>query len=312
MTLIGMPRKFLLSCKNTFSISLNGGSSISRMSSKRCFSVASCCSKHGSGCSCGHISAIGNGAGAKGMGSHSNSINCIRWFGNGRPESSSLGKKSNPVSALIKQLDQEMKFEADEHEYRKEITTASQTLPDELAQLLEGTGFQLTSKPGESVVFLQKEFDNEIIRVEFDVEQVYTNNPYEMDQELENEETPEEGAQVVSYQLNVTVERKDTKEALKADVWLHDDYCELHGLRFVPANKIRELETQQPGTKRFFTGPSVEDLDEGLQEALTGYIVSKGIDDSLYEFLTSYSNFKESAEYYQWCQNVKKFLSKSN
>ena len=243
------------------------------------------------------------------MSSGSPSAICVRSFSSGKAHSA-LDKKSDPVAALIRQLDQEMKFEADEHEYQQEIMSPAQSLPDELAQLLHETGFQLINKPGESVVFLQKELGNEVIRVEFDVEQVYSNSPYSEEQEFESEDAQED-SQAVSYQLTVTMERKDTKEALKADVWLHDDYCELHGLRFVSANALKELESQQPGSKRLYSGPSVEDLDEELQEAATNYVVSRGINDTLYEFLVNYANFKESAEYYQWCQNVKNFLSPS-
>lgn len=306
MSLLAVSRKFLVRCKSSFGLSPNSCSCYGTNQSGRSISTVSKCSKHGPGCPCGRLSTT---IVPKFVPQSHTRPTQVRLFGSGRPESSSLNAKSDPITSLTRQLDQEMKIEAEEHEYRKEITSGSQKLPDELSQLLEETGFKLVSKPGESVVDLQKESNNEIVRVEFDVEQVYNNNSYDVDQEMENEEVQDEDSQVVSYQLTMTVERKDTHDALKVDVWLHDEYCELHGFRYVPGNLLKESESQQPGAKRMYSGPSVEDLDEELQESLSNYVVSKGINDTLYEFLVNYSNFKESAEYYQWCQNVKKFLA---
>ena len=51
--------------------------------------------------------------------------------------------------------------------------------------------------------------------------------------------------------------RKDSGDALKADCWLHDDFCQLNYLKFVPK--------EAQNLKAAFMGPSIADFDEEFE-----------------------------------------------
>lgn len=198
-----------------------------------------------------------------------------------------------------------MKMELEEHEFADHIADAS--MPAELSQMLGQTGFRVEySKPGSSLVSLVKDLGNEVVKVEFDVEQIYQNGQ-ESGITAEGEEemgmNEDEDSSATSYQLEVEIVRKDTGEALRADCWLHDEFCELNYLKFVPKAADSDV-------KGAFMGPSIADLDEEVAEALSDWVASKGVNEDLYQFISAYALFKESCEYYKWCGDVKRFVSK--
>lgn len=250
------------------------------------------------GCPCGESGACGNNVSA---------FRTQNIFGFHQRFFSSAKPKTQPsIDNLSRIIENEMKSEVDENAFGSVITEKSLRMPDELQASLQETGFNVSSKPGESIISLVKETPSEIITAEFDIEQIYDQEQYSP--EMEDGDTNAESAENArhnSFDVAFNIKRKDTGDALKGSVWLHSDYADLTSLRFVPSQSVSSNEQTKA-----YSGPNLSDLDETLQENLAKYLQSKGLDERLHTFLSGFADFKESAEYYNWLGGLKRFFAK--
>lgn len=58
-----------------------------------------------------------------------------------------------------------------------------------------------------------------------------------------------------------------------------------------------------------YQGPKFAELDESLQTEFENYLVAKGIDNELADFIVAFSDYKEEGEYRTWLNAVSKFLN---
>lgn len=133
----------------------------------------------------------------------------------------------------------------------------------------------------------------------------------DMDEDFEDNTFLEVGMEVTS-KANAT--SSDAKPlSFRAQLILRDggEECEISALSFGPATPADSaaVEGNSQVNGNLYNGPSVEDLDEVLQDALVRYVQSRGVNAELYGFLAEYSEFKESLEYLNWLNNAKKFFS---
>lgn len=230
-------------------------------------------------------------------------------------------KKKGSESAdsnLLRTVEKELKCESDDSEFGSSVLSGR--VPEDLSEMLEEIGFKLSTGVGSSVVTLSKETDREAVRVQFNIEQLYGNEEdgvenFDAEAEPEapasqrssanpaaEEEFDEDGS--ISYNLNVQITRRDNGETMSADVLLHPDYLEVCSMQ------MRAKGSSDPQPLVSYSGPDLLSLDEAVQEHLASFVASRGINDQMHEFIASYSDFKESAEYCNWLNSLKRFLTK--
>ncbi|CAK9442237.1 uncharacterized protein LODBEIA_P59800 [Lodderomyces beijingensis] len=208
-------------------------------------------------------------------------------------------------------LDQVLKAES------KLIETAPNELESTYQDFLSSNGFKLISKPGAANVELVKtDADTgNVIHVYFDIDEV-TDIPTEDLEGLENGDLEGEIDSLDSMLCNikVLVENGKNNSGLFLSLFLQNtessfmiDYVNVHNdvQKF-----LKTIQEQNEFVDKFnYQGPKFSDLDESLQTEFENYLVAKGIDSDLADFIVAYSDVKEEDEYRNWIKDVSKFLN---
>ncbi|CAX40911.1 mitochondrial matrix acidic protein, putative [Candida dubliniensis CD36] len=193
-----------------------------------------------------------------------------------------------------------------------------EAIPNELDQshvdFLESSGFKVVSKPGNANVELVKKDDQgQLIHVYFDVEDV-TDIPAE-ELELEGQELEEEAESLdqIFSNVKVLIENPTKNEGLFFSLMLQAsesaflvDYVNTQAdvKKF-----ISKIDNEGEFADKFnYQGPKFGLLDESLQVEFENYLVAKGIDEQLADFIIGYSDVKEETEYRTWLSSVNKFF----
>ncbi|GMM34287.1 Mam33 protein [Saccharomycopsis crataegensis] len=216
------------------------------------------------------------------------------------------GSKENIVNVLKSEI--QLETEIDEHKEKPEVINA----------FLDSTGFKVveSSNKHSSLAEIVKETDSEIIHIYFDVSQV-TNipEPNIMEQEGENNEEFdfEKDLNEEFANVNIVVEKKADNSAISIEVLFKLDDCSMYVESVTPYadSKLALSESAESETVRQITyhGPPFSNLDESLQESIESYIKDLGVDESLGDFVISYSEYKENKEYFTWLNSLQKFFS---
>jgi complement component 1 Q subcomponent-binding protein len=157
--------------------------------------------------------------------------------------------------------------------------------------------FKLKEEAGLSNVILTRKHGDEIIEVEFDVQDVEENEP-----EYEDEEENEEEA-MAGMGINFTVRIKKGDNTMIVDAFA-SDAMNIRNIRYVDAKHAGEK-----FESNHYEGPNFEELEESLQAAFYEYLTERNIDDDLSFFVLAYSRDKEQREYVNWLEKVQSFTA---
>jgi complement component 1 Q subcomponent-binding protein len=202
---------------------------------------------------------------------------------------------------------------ANELEHEKEN---EEGFPEELESFLSSSHFEIAANEGSSLAKLVKKTDAETINVFFDVNQVANVRPAETEEGLDEQEAQEayEDALDNSYiNLNVVIEKHADGSAIAFDVLMGPEdgatYIESVTTYKNAAEALTETSEAEHKRELAYNGPPFSNLDEALQVNLESYLVSRGVDEDLYQFVLNYGLTKENTEYVRWLNNLNKFFN---
>lgn len=158
--------------------------------------------------------------------------------------------------------------------------------------------FKIHEENGLGVVKLTRKHGDELIEIEFDVQNVDEDTPMnEVENEDDNED--EEGSGIG---INFTITIKRGKNTMVVDSLATDSFT---------IQNIRYIDEKHASTEpnELYEGPSFNDLDENLQGAFYEYLTERNIDDDLSFFVLAYSRDKEQREYTHWLEKVQAFTA---
>ncbi|KAI5967591.1 MAM33 [Candida theae] len=211
--------------------------------------------------------------------------------------------------------------EAALNEVVKAESKISEAIPNELDQVyqdyLHTSGFEVVSAPGTaSVELVKKDADTgNILHVYFDIDEV-TDIPTEDLAALESGDLEEEANQLDQLLCNVKilVENPSSNSGLFLNLFLQNTESSFM-IDFVNVQEdvksfINAIKEENEFIDKFkYQGPKFAELDESLQTEFENYLVSKGIDNELADFIVAFSDYKEEGEYRTWLNAVSKFLN---
>ncbi|ERN08055.1 uncharacterized protein At2g39795, mitochondrial [Amborella trichopoda] len=198
----------------------------------------------------------------------------------------SVAKKPGVDEKLLKVIESEIKCaeESDYHDQKDEI-------PD-------GFPFEIEDNPGQQTISLSRKYGDETIRVEVHMPDLVTGEGNDSDDDGDDES---KRANQSSLSLIVNVSKGD-------------GLCLEFGCTAYPDEvTIDAMSVKEPGTTEdqiAYVGPDFADLDENLQKAFHKYLELRGIKGSTTNFLHEYMINKDSREYLNWLNNLKKFVEK--
>ena len=72
---------------------------------------------------------------------------------------------------------------------------------------------------------------------------------------------------------------------------------------------VRLMEALHLTTKMFYVGPTLEELEEDLQQSLNDFVVNEyGLNEDFVAFVSMYAYYKEQIEYIDWLKGIDSFL----
>lgn len=159
--------------------------------------------------------------------------------------------------------------------------------------------FKLQEENGLGVVKLSRKHGDELIEIEFDVQDIDEDVPLE---EVENSDDDEEGVGGASIGINFTISIKKGKNTMIVDALASDAFT---------IQNIRYIDEKHANTdaNELYEGPAFTDLDESLQGAFYEYLTERNIDDDLSFFVLAYSRDKEQREYTHWLEKIQAFTA---
>ncbi|CCG24941.1 Mam33 mitochondrial acidic matrix protein [Candida orthopsilosis Co 90-125] len=207
------------------------------------------------------------------------------------------------------------------NEVVKAESKISEAIPNELDQVyqefLNTSGFEVVSTPGTaSVELVKKDADTgNILHVYFDIDEV-TDIPTEDLAALESGDLEEEANQLDQLLCNVKilVENPSNNSGLFLNLFLQNTESSFM-IDFVNVQEdvrsfIKSIKEENEFIDKFkYQGPKFAELDESLQTEFENYLVAKGIDNELADFIVAFSDYKEEGEYRTWLNAVSKFLN---
>ncbi|XP_015897155.2 uncharacterized protein At2g39795, mitochondrial [Ziziphus jujuba] len=165
---------------------------------------------------------------------------------------------------------------------------------DSVQEIPDGFPFEIQDNTGERTIFLTREFDDEIIKVEVDMPNISAED--EGDEDAENDEDVSDQS---SIPLVVSVS-KGSGLHLEFGVTAYPDEITIDSL------SIKQPEGSEE--QLAYEGPEFSDLDENLQKAFLKYLEVRGINPSTTNFLHEYMIKKDNKEYLEWLKNLKNFI----
>ncbi|XXG75296.1 hypothetical protein AAC387_Pa07g3832 [Persea americana] len=218
--------------------------------------------------------------------SSSRTLNQKLWR-TGYSRFSAISQKPKSDESLLRVIESEIKCaeESDDHNRVEEI-------PAEFP-------FQIQDNPGEQTISLIRQYNGETIKVEVHMPDLVTgddNNDDDDDNDADDEKSGQS-----SIPLVVSVSKK-TGPTLEFNCTAYADEVAIDSL------SVREQEASEDQIA--YEGPDFSDLDENLQKAFHKYLTIRGIKPSTTNFLHEYMINKDSKEYLNWLNNLKKFIEK--
>ncbi|KAM1579548.1 hypothetical protein ACFXTI_041475 [Malus domestica] len=178
-----------------------------------------------------------------------------------------------------------------------EIKCAEETEDlDKVEEIPSSFPFKIEDTPGIQTLTLKRTYQGEDIQVEVHMPDLVTG---EDDNDDNQNDDNDEHANQSSIPLVVTVS-KGNGPVLEFSVTAYPDEFQIDSL----AVKNPEDSEDQIA----YEGPDFHDLDENLQKAFHKYLEVRGIKPSTTNFLHEYMLNKDSKEYANWLQQLKRFV----
>jgi len=190
---------------------------------------------------------------------------------------------------LISVLKDELKYERDY--YRREES------------LLAGppNDFDLDDPEGKNAFYLLKEYKNEAIVIEVDLD----NQPEVGDDDYGDgdDDDKDDDSDVVPVKFRVSIGKQGS--ALIFECESNGEVVVINHLAFERASNNEEEEDDTPA----YTGPVFDELDDTLQQAFLDYLEERGISAELGEYMRLMCLDKTALEYQAWLQRVRDFIA---
>ncbi|XP_050214289.1 uncharacterized protein At2g39795, mitochondrial-like [Mercurialis annua] len=161
----------------------------------------------------------------------------------------------------------------------------------------EGFSFEIQDNPGERTILLERNYKDEIIKVEVDL----PSNPDDEAEDDNDDQDKEESTVPVCIPMIVSIS-KGNGQCLEFGITAYADEITIDTL------SIKNPESSED--QLAYEGPDFGDLDENLQKAFHKYLEIRGIKPSTTNFLFDYMRNKDEKEYVQWLVNIKNFVEK--
>ena len=133
-----------------------------------------------------------------------------------------------------------------------------------------------------------------------------------MQEQLEQSEYLEdEVSELAHVDVNVVVAKDNKATGFDVSLSLIDSSFSVTAITNFEDAQIALSDSPEAAAQRDlkYSGPEFSNLAEELQEAVNQYLVSRGVDQGLAEFILAYSGVKENNEYLDWLENFKKFTN---
>ncbi|KAI4384500.1 hypothetical protein MLD38_002648 [Melastoma candidum] len=193
-------------------------------------------------------------------------------------------KRSGSDEALLKVIVSEIQCaeESDDH--------------DKVEDVPGGFPFEIEDKPGFQTITLTREYQGEEIKVEVSMPDLVTG---EEEEGVDDNNDNDEKANQSSIALVVSI-AKGNGPCLEFGCTAYPDEVVIDSLA------VKKPDTAEDQIA--YEGPDFQDLDENLQKAFHKYLDIRGIKPSTTNFLYEYMINKDSKEYLNWLNNLKKFV----
>lgn len=186
-----------------------------------------------------------------------------------------------------------------EHEHEQ----STYAIDDSFQPFLIQSGFRLTENETTPQVTLQKTVEDRNIEVTF-----LARSPESQLDEEGNEVEQDENTNPNFVDFQVSIQKPNHKSTMVIECSASQGEVNISGLMFTKDLEKLDRSNIYMSAKEY-RGPDFSTLDEKMQSSLVDYLDSLGIDDTLSQFIESYSLDKEQRLYMEWLGNLKNFLS---
>ncbi|CCG80907.1 Putative uncharacterized protein [Taphrina deformans PYCC 5710] len=191
--------------------------------------------------------------------------------------------------------------------------------PPAIQEFIKNGPFTITDIEGNDEVILERQFGNETIRIVFSVSDMNNLDEAENESFDENDETapesvvePEEEEEGSSFPVrcNITIQKDGASSVLSLDSTTQDGIFIVENIVLYPSIELATGNSAEYDWQRRekYMGPPFSNLDEDLQILMERFLEERGINTSLALFVPDYVDYKESREYENWLQGLKKFI----
>ncbi|VEU20899.1 DEKNAAC101907 [Brettanomyces naardenensis] len=219
--------------------------------------------------------------------------------------STSVTRCNQVTDDLAKVLNSELEFEKKD----------SFGLDESYTNYLQLSGFQIVNSDKKVLAELIKKDGPETIHVYFDVLRI-TQASYELRQFQEEMQNQDDIASTPEFEdlafsdVNVVVEKNGKAVGFDLSLSLLNNDFAVTAITNFDNAELALSDSPEAAAARDLTysGPSFSNLADELQESLEQFLVSRGIDNQLGEFVLAYASVKENSEYVSWLDNLKTFF----
>lgn len=157
--------------------------------------------------------------------------------------------------------------------------------------------FKLKEELGCSTVSLSRKHGDELIEIEFDVQDVEDNS-----ENVDDEEEQDEEAMASGMGINFLVKITKGGNTMTVNAFASDALT-IQNIRYIDAKHASVDE------RTLYEGPTFDELDENVQAAFYEYLTERNVDDDLSFFVLAYSRDKEQREYVNWLEKMQNFTA---
>lgn len=219
--------------------------------------------------------------------------------------STSLNVNNQAKTQLHEVLSQELKYEEAD----------SFGLDETFKTYLEENKIEIINTDGKVLAELVKTVnDSEKVHIYFDVLRISQTSFQlkQMQEQLEQSEYLEdEVSDLAHVDVNVVITKDNKATGFDVSLSLIDSSFSVTAITNFGDANVALSDSPEAAAQRDlkYSGPEFGNLAEELQEAINQYLVSRGVDQGLAEFILAYAGVKENNEYLDWLENFKKFTN---
>ncbi|QPG73293.1 hypothetical protein FOA43_000603 [Brettanomyces nanus] len=214
-------------------------------------------------------------------------------------------RANKPSEDLSKVLHSELDFE------KKDSFGLDETYKTYLQQ----SGFEIVNRDKKVLAELVKKNGLETIHVYFDVLRI-TQASYDLRQfqeEMQNQEdlmNSPEFEDLAFSDVNVVIEKNGKAVGFDLSLSLVNNDFAVTAITNFESSEVALSDSPEAANARdlAYSGPAFNNLADELQESIEQFLVSRGIDNQLGEFILAYASVKENTEYISWLKDMEDFF----